>query len=180
MPKSSQRVFVGIKVTEEIADACLKMQARLGDLPAKFIPTDDIHLTLLPPWEMTDQSYVEDVLRQALEPVEKFTLKFRRLAYGPDIMRPTLLWIECEQPNELVVLKKSLLRAFGVIDHLPFLPHITLARFSSDVTDIIKLRPVDRPLPMSMPVRSIELFASPHNGGSGYRVLASMPIPSKR
>jgi 2'-5' RNA ligase len=180
MPKASRRVFVGIKITDEIADTCLRVQAGLGDLPVEFIPPDDIHLTLLPPWEMTDQSYVEDTLRQALEPVKKFTLKFRRLAYGPDIMRPRLLWVECEQAEELVVLKKSLLKTFSVIDHVPFVPHITLARFSAEIADRIKHDPVDRPFRMSMPVDSVQLFSSPHQGGSGYQVVTSVPIPSKR
>lgn len=53
--------------------------ALLVDFPARFIPIEDIHLTLLPPWEMTDQELVEGKLRQALKPIKRFTLKFQRL-----------------------------------------------------------------------------------------------------
>src|SRR3989344_154674 len=116
-PIQSQRVFVGIKVSPEIAEACLKLQAELGNFPARFIPIEDIHLTLLPPWEMTDQELVENMLRHALKPIKRFTLKFQHLLLGPDSMRPKLIWIECEASEELIKLKKSLLTAFHAIEH---------------------------------------------------------------
>lgn len=173
-----QRVFVGIKVTDEIAKACVKLQADLADLPARFIPPEDIHLTLLPPWEMEDQSLVEEKLRQAVQPVKRFVLRLKRLAYGPDNARPRLAWIECEASGELIKLKRSIFKAFGMAENVSFLPHITIARFSNKNGDLIKLRSIDRPLDLSMPAESVELFASKLGGATGYRVLASAPIPA--
>lgn len=175
--KPSQRVFVGIKVSNEIAEACAKLQAEFGDLPARLIPPEDIHLTLLPPWKMTDQSFVEDALRQAIRSIKRFTLKFKHLAYGPDNMHPRLIWIECEASDELVKLEKEILKAFGKTEDGPFFPHVTIARLADKDMDVIGLRPIERPLALSMPVESIELFASPQGGETGYRALISLPIP---
>lgn len=164
-------------MTDEIAQACVKLQADLGDLHARFIPPEDIHVTLLPPWEMTDQAYVEDQLRQALLHAKRFTLKLEHLAYGPNKMRPRLVWIEGAAVPEIISLKKELSKVFGVRDRVPFVPHVTIARLRKEDQEKLVHRPVERPISLSMPVESIELFASPHFGGRGYTVLASLPIP---
>lgn len=176
--KQSKRVFVGIKVSDEIAECCVKLQVGLVDLPARFIPPDDIHLTLLPPWEMTDEDSVLEQLRVALCHTKRCTLKLQRLSYGPNSMRPRLLWIECAPVSEIILLKKELSKAFAVHDRVPFVPHVTIARFKKEDRDKLVHRPVERSVRLRMPVDSVELFQSPHRGGSGYTVLASVPIPS--
>jgi 2'-5' RNA ligase len=174
--RPSQRVFVGIKISSEITEACLKLQAELGNFPARFVPIEDIHLTLMPPWEMTDQKFIEDKLRSTIKPIKRFSLKFQRLAFGPDDMRPRLVWIECEATKELIQLKKSLLKSFHEIEHVPFSPHITIARIPTKDIDKARRNRINKPLGLSMIVESVELFASPHKGGEGYKVLASVPM----
>ncbi|OHA85603.1 MAG: hypothetical protein A2408_00935 [Candidatus Yonathbacteria bacterium RIFOXYC1_FULL_52_10] len=173
----SKRVFAGIKLSDEIAEQCTKLQAEIGDLPARFIPPEDMHLTLLPPIMMTDDAYVIGRIREVLQSAKRFTLTLERLTYGPNMMHPTLLWIECAVVPEIVALKKALAYAFSDNDHLPFIPHITLARLKEEDTAMLARRPVERPLKLSMPVESIELFLSPNQGGVGYTVLESLPIP---
>lgn len=178
--KSSQRVFVGIKVAEEIAEMLLNLETKLGDWPARFIPPEDIHMTLLPPWEMTDQDYTENKIREALKSATPFTLKSKCLSCGPNVMKPKLLWIKCEASQELIQLKKSLLKAFNVIERVPFVPHITIARIpNKNIIDTTKCPVIERPIKFFMPVESVQLFSSPHKGGKGYEVLASIPIPLK-
>ncbi|MBI2098505.1 MAG: RNA 2',3'-cyclic phosphodiesterase [Candidatus Wildermuthbacteria bacterium] len=175
--KPSRRVYVGIKVTDEIAEACVKLQSDMADLPAKFIPPEDIHVTLLAPWDMVSQSFVEERLRKALRGMKRFTLKFERLAYGPSKMHPRLAWIQCTPSSETNALKKSLLAAFKTKESVPFVPHMTIARFTAKDEEKLTHRPIEKPLAWSMSVESVELFSSPHKGGAGYKVLSSFPIP---
>lgn len=177
-PPSLQRVFVGIKISPEIAEACAKLQADLGNFPARFIPPEDLHLTLVPPWQMKDQKPVENTLRHALKPIKRFTLKFQRLLLGPNNTRPRFIWIECEASEELIKLKTSLMKSFHIPERVPFSPHITLARIPIQNMREARRRDIQRQLGLSMAVESVELFASVHKEGVGYRVLASMPIPS--
>ncbi len=175
--KSSKRAFVGIKVSDFIASECVKLQAGLGDLPARFIPPKDLHVTLLAPWEMVDQSVVTEKIHKAIQNTKRFTLNLVRLDYGPNTRRPRLAWIECFPAEQLIALKKELLREFGVEDRKTFRPHVTIARFKREVYKLLRKRPIDKPLELCMPVESVELFESPRIGGSGYTVLASLPLP---
>ncbi len=175
--KPLPRVFVGIKVTGQIAEACAKLQTKFAGLPTRLIVPQDIHLTLLPPWQMTDQYLTENLLRQALHSAKNFVLKLKKLTYGPNKARPRLAWIECDAPEGLIKLKKSLLETFKMTERAPFFPHITIARFSNKDRNLIKHLPLKQPLALSMPVESVELFASIHQDGIGYRVLASILFP---
>lgn len=172
----SKRVFVGISISQEITEECMNIQAELSDLSISFIPPGDIHFTLLPPWEMINQSLIEEKIRLALRHTKRFDLHLEHLALGPNAMKPRFIWIVCSASEELIRLKKTLLTAFNISDHVPFIPHLTLARLSQEYGKSLKHQPIKKPLRLSMPVTSVELFESPHQGGAGYKILASIPI----
>jgi len=174
---SSKRVFVGLKVSDFIAKECVKLQADLGDLPARFIPPKDLHVTLLAPWEMSEQSEVVEKIHTALQSTQRFTLKLNHLSYGPGLVKPGLAWIECSPAKELIALHQELLQAFAFEQRIAFKPHVTIARFKKEHREFLRLRPIDKPIALSMQVTSVELFQSPRIGGRGYIVLASLPIP---
>jgi len=175
--KESKRIFVGIKMNSETAEAFIRLQAELSDLNSRFIKPEDMHLTLLPPMEMTDQSSIEDKMRQATLYTKRFPLKFERLAYGPNKARPKLAWIECADTQELITLRNKLYRIFNTEELVPFLPHVTIARFKKEAQGKLRHHPIKQLVNLTMPVESIELFESPRNNEVGYPVLASIPIP---
>ncbi|HCR52615.1 TPA: RNA 2',3'-cyclic phosphodiesterase [Candidatus Kaiserbacteria bacterium] len=169
--KPPRRVFVGIKMPDEVARALVKLQARLGGLPVKLIPKEDLHLTLAPPWQETMVIRASQNLRKLLANVPMFTLTLRTLSYGPDRWRPRLVWATCSDTEPVVAFKKKLLKAFGVREHVPFTPHVTVARFElQDETAPLRI-PLDIPLDISLSVERVQMFESPHEGGSGYKVL---------
>ncbi|MDE1925180.1 MAG: RNA 2',3'-cyclic phosphodiesterase [Patescibacteria group bacterium] len=174
-----RRVFIGIKLSEELSDAFVHLQAALGNLPGWFIPPEDIHLTLVPPFETRDLPFTKATLHTALQEVHRFKLRFLRLDWGPDKERPRLAWVECGATKELVSLKKKLLHVFGQKEKVPFVPHMTIARFRKTGAEEMARYPIARPVRFSMEVESIELFESPHKGGSGYRSLASIRLQPK-
>lgn len=172
----SKRVFVGIKAADEISDECVKLQAGLSNLPARLIRPADMHLTLLPPWQMKDQQLVERQVRRALRGIESFTLEFTLLSFGPDNIRPRLVWITGRATNEIVRLKQALDEAFGHEPTSSFLPHITIARFAQKDRWQLVDQTIEQSISLKMPVRSIELFESVKSNGNSYRVLTSVPI----
>lgn len=174
-----RRVFIGIKLSEDLADAFINLQSMFGELPGRFVPPKDIHLTLVPPFNTRDVPFVKSEMHRILAEVHRFKLRFLRVKWAPDKERPRLAWVECGATKEMIALKKKLLHVFGQKEKVPFVPHMTIARFKPSDAEKVAHRPILRPVRMSMDVESVELFQSPHKGGSGYKVLASIKLQPK-
>jgi len=175
--KTIERVFVGIKVPVPVAQVFTEFQRDLDGTPVRLIRPDDMHLTLVPPWNSDDRASAENTLREALRGKKKFSLLFEYVEYGPTMHRPRLVWVAGAPSEELTDLKKVLNDVFGFKDdHLSFIPHVTIARFSEQDRAVFKHHPIARETALSMPVLSVELFLSPPHGGKGYEVLASIPL----
>ena len=172
----SKRVFVGIKAADEISGGCIKLQEGLSSLPARLTQPEDMHLTLLPPWKMKDQKLVDEKIRRALRGIESFTLEFTTLSFGPDNIRPRLVWITGKATNEVVRLKRALDDAFEHEPTSSFLPHITIARFAQKDRWQLVGQTIEQSISLKMQVRSVELFESVKSNGNSYRILMSAPI----
>lgn len=171
LPK--RRVFIGIKVSDELVEVCTQLQHECADLPARFAKQDDLHLTLVPPFDMTDQGQVDAVIKPIMYHTDPFILHLKKLEYGPTPRKPRLAWIECEPAPELVALRQALVDAFDYQDRYDFRPHVTLARFKDQDRHVLKNRPIEKEVDRSMKVTSVELFESVHRGGITYRMLGS-------
>lgn len=168
------RVFVALKMAPDIAQALAQIARPLEHLGVRPIAKEDIHLTLVPPWnEMAVPDAIEK-LRTAIEGRYPFRLELRHVGYGPDPKRPRLLWVECSASEELTALHAALLLAFGRRDERLFLPHVTLARIRGNGTRVSRKWPIDRDLALIQEVATAELMQSPLPGGRGYKVLASL------
>lgn len=177
--KKPPRVFVGIKIPPDISGEILRRAEPLRGSPVKIIPPEDIHITLLPPWDAADVSMIMEKVRGVVREIESFPITFNRLCYGPTLMKPWLLWAECAATPQLVGLKKALVESFRHFDKIPFHPHATIARFRNGKTantSITHEYPIDEKISLVHRVESIQLFQSPHQDGSGYRVLKSFML----
>ena len=170
------RVFVGVKVTPEIAHELARLARSLERFSVRLVPTNDIHLTLVPPWNEASIPTAVEKLRAVTDRFGAFTLIFRRLAYGPQARRPRLLWAECAATDDVALLRTALLRSFGQYDDRPFRPHVTLARIRGNGSAIARRQPMDQELSITQQVGSIELFQSPPPGEAGYKILASLRL----
>ena len=173
------RVFVGIKVAEQLAQELTALAQPLGPYRVRLVPSVDIHLTLVPPWNELNTAGTVEVLQATIRGFKSFPLTLTHLGYGPTRREPRLLWAECAAGPELNDLRRALLTAFGQSDPRPFLPHITLARMLRNGRSIARHNPIDRSLSLTQLVTSVELFQSPPPGQRGYRVLASLPLGQK-
>jgi 2'-5' RNA ligase len=171
------RIFVGIKVDRGIAQSLFARTIPLRGIPeTTLIPSDDVHITLLPPWNTADIAPITETIRDIAHKTECFSVNFNHIRYGPTVMKPWLLWAECGAGAPIIGLKKVLLHAFGHHDEMPFRPHATLARVRKNGQMIMKKYPIDGVCHFTQYVNSIELFESPQGGGTGYRIRGSLPL----
>lgn len=173
-----QRVFIGIKVESGIAEKLADFVLPLSDPLIRSIPPADIHITLLPPWYTSDMYSMNKKLKNALHGRKRFSVAFERICYGPSMIRPWLIWAECAATEELTNLRRALLGAFEYEDKIPFHPHATIARIRGRDSLLPQKYPLEERLAFRQNVESIELFKSPHQGGTGYEILASIRLQS--
>jgi 2'-5' RNA ligase len=174
------RVFVGIKIAPEVADELAQLAQRLERFPTRFVPSTDIHLTLVPPWDETSIQDAIEQLREALNRSAPFMLTFPRLAYWPDRRHPRLLCAECAPTPEIRSLQSALLQAIGQTEDKPFEPHVTLARMQRGGIAAAGENELQRNLSLAHSINSVELFQSGTQVGKGYQVLASLPLGRRK
>ncbi|HUI22329.1 MAG TPA: RNA 2',3'-cyclic phosphodiesterase [Methylocella sp.] len=170
------RVFIGLKIAPDLAQQLADLARPLKNDEVRLVPTSDIHLTLVPPWNEANITDAVEKLGIAVCGIGCFRLGFEHLRYGPTPRHPHLLWAECVPNDELMELHMALFAAYGQMDPRPFQPHVTLARIPKNGRAIARKFAMDQSLSFSQYVTSIELFQSPHKAGSGYQILASLPL----
>jgi 2'-5' RNA ligase len=170
------RVFVGIKIAPDIARQLAELAAGLDQFSVRRVASEDIHLTLVPPWEEPSPSKAAATLQRVAGAFDAFALTIEHVGYGPEPRWPRMLWADCKPTGELLALQEALLAAFGQANRRPFRPHVTLARIRGNGRIIARRYPIDRDLSLAQQVESVELFQSPTRGETGYRILASMPL----
>jgi 2'-5' RNA ligase len=163
-------------MTPEIAASLAGLAEQIESVPLWRVAENDIHLTLVPPWNEASIPGAVERLSKALVGFECFPLSFERLCYGPERRHPRLVWAKCAASPEIETLQGALLEAFGQVNERPFRPHLTLARIERKDSAAARRHPVDQRLSLAQPVRSVELFRSPPPGVRGYQVVASLPL----
>ena len=174
------RIFVALRIVGEIAQELTQHGKGLEQFSIRPVPAADIHLTLVPPWNEVSIPDAVAKLRRVADTYVAFPLAFRHIGYGPEPRHPRFLWVECAANNEIAGLRAALLRAFGQTDERPFRPHVTLARLRDKGRVIARKHPVDKDLLFTQRVDSVELMQSPPPGGSGYKILVSLPLGANR
>jgi 2'-5' RNA ligase len=170
------RAFVGIKLAPEIARELATIASELENALVKPVNVDDMHLTLVPPWQEESIANAVETLRRVTVGFAAFALDVQHVGYGPDRRRPRMLWADCASNGELEVLRAALLAAYRKTDERPFRPHVTLARLRGNGRTIARRQPIDRAFAFRQWVDSVEFFQSPSPGEHGYRILASAPL----
>ncbi len=170
------RIFVGLRISPEIAGQLLSHIAELKETGARLVAPGDIHLTLVPPWREALIGRAVERLIHVAGGFAPFTLKLEHLHYGPHRRRPSQLWVECAATDEVTALQHALMQSFGQEDRRPFRPHITLARIRKGQRSFVRRHPIDKNLDSIQTVRTVELYRSPPPGETGYQILASIAL----
>lgn len=161
------RIFVGIKTSPEISALCLELQKTLP-LEVHLVHAEDLHLTLLPPWEVEEHEL--ELIKTKLENVAHQTHPFEIVLEEVEFRSDAgVIWIRCQASPDLVQLKEKLNDAFHPKEEREFLPHITLAR----VRAMQKLPTLQASVSGTMTVDAVQLFESRGDGEVKYGVLKS-------
>ena len=90
----SARVFVGIKLAPEIACELVGIAKELKNAAVRPVSADDVHLTLVPPWQEDCIGKATEMLRRITAGFNPFALVVEHVGFGPDPRRPRLLWAD--------------------------------------------------------------------------------------
>ncbi|MCX6724433.1 MAG: RNA 2',3'-cyclic phosphodiesterase [Candidatus Staskawiczbacteria bacterium] len=179
------RVFIAINLPEEVKRELFAYSEKFAELPAKWTPKDNLHITLEFLGTLTDEEIGEVCLvaKEVAERHSSFSLNVNQILYGPPKkLPPKMVWAEGEKSEELSLLREDLENSLTekvkfVPENRTFAPHITLARISSFAWK--QIEPEERPeingmFDLPFDVESIEVMESEmKRGGPVYTILES-------
>lgn len=128
-----RRVFVGLPASRELAEAAGEFRRAHTGLKVRWVKPENLHLTMVPPWQCLDVGAVCQALRDEAAQRSPFEVAFERVSFGPDPRRPRLIWATGKAPAGMPEFARSLLAATGAPGEprKSFLLHLTIARFNS-------------------------------------------------
>lgn len=128
------------RITRRLEKVSKQLQDGLDDVPARWVPAENMHLTLkfLGDVSETNLEVLKDVLRTVVTNHEKFEMSIGGLGAFPKAQRPRVIWIGIEAPPELSSIQRNLesetARLGYARERRPFSPHLTLARVSRNAS----------------------------------------------
>lgn len=137
--KDSARVFLGVGIAADVAEAVARLNARLGKgAPAglfRFVDAQQAHVTLrfLGQRSREEQEGIVRAASAAAKATIAFALGFGALGVFPDERRPHTLWMGLTEGRSDVValaarLDAALAEGGFAPEGRPYVPHLTLAR----------------------------------------------------
>src|SRR6185369_11985132 len=145
------RIFIAINLPGDIKKALGRYQQQWHELPATWVSSKNLHITLVFLGDLTDQELGEVcvVAKNIANQHQTFNVALHTIAYGPgDKLPPRMIWVGGEKSKELSLLENDLENALLEKIHFKpetaaFSPHITLARISTFLWR--QIEPEERP-----------------------------------
>ncbi len=160
------KLFLGMKVPDQLLKDINTWREQNKGLNVRWLSENDMHLTILPPWEERDPVRASALLVE-LDPVPDFTISFDTISLGPDPREPRLIWALGDAPRDLIAYKDRAERVFGMPHRKDFKLHLTLARMTDR-----RLRFEKQKVNWTDSPKSLVLFES--MGGSTYRRISEI------
>jgi 2'-5' RNA ligase len=130
------RVFVAINLSDEerarLAGAARRL--RESDFPVRWVPPQNVHLTLKFLGEVGEDSLAElySAVDDASSDVASFDMALRGFGAFPSLRRPRVVWAGVEQEATLARLQEKVEAALEAVgyerENRRFHPHLTLGR----------------------------------------------------
>ncbi len=184
---NKERLFVAIDLPAETKRSLCKYKGLFPEIPAKWVPQSNIHITLLFLGLVDRQKknlVIESMKKVSLEE-SSFDLKIDRVAYDTlNKESPRMIWAFLNESENLLRLKKSLDMAIKNQKIKDFIPHITLARIKEwqfKRVDLFERPEIDQEEDLSFNVSSIDLMQSKiKKEGPQYCLLEKFYLNKKR
>ena len=169
-----RRVFVALPAGPELIEAAGKFRRAHAGLKVRWVRPENLHLTLVPPWQCLDVAAACQALRYEAARQSPFEVTFERVSFGPDPRRPRLIWATGKAPAGMPEFARSLLAATGAPGEPreSFLLHLTIARFNSDDLKAMGAHKLREPVSWPGTLDTLCLYESRLKpGGAEYREL---------
>ncbi len=183
----SRRIFIAINPIRGIKEKIYKYQDICPDLPVRWIPKKNFHITLTFLGDVKDKA-VPQVIERTKEVAQKHTPFFvtlNKMKYGPTDKKPRMVWITGKKSKPIADLKidleKKLLlsRRRGRSYKEGYSPHLTLGRLRKEFG---KFKPKERPeikteLFIKFEVTTIDVIQSElRKSGAKYTILQTINL----
>lgn len=134
------RAFIAVDLSPELQQALARLmqdlQQRMGQFPLRWVPPENIHLTLkfLGDISVRNLRLIQEMLAREAALYPPFEFSAGTLGAFPNTRHPRVIWVGIQAPRVLYNLQESIERVMARLgyppDTRPFLPHLTLARIS--------------------------------------------------
>ncbi len=182
------KIFIAINLPKDIRRSLARQQQKFPELPAKWTPEENLHITMVFLGDITDVELGEVCMtaKEVASRHEAVDVQLTGIGYGPDEkLPPRMLWASGEKSKQLSSLKKDLENAFvEKINFKPdtkiFAPHITLARISA--FEWRNINPEERPevaqaIDVVFTAETIDVMESEmKKGGPAYTIIESIEL----
>lgn len=175
------RLFAAASLTPSLTDALQALLPSFRHPAIRVLPAQNLHLTLyfmgnVPRARMP---FLQEQIRHVAAQQHPFILELDCLEPGPGPKARRLVWARFKPHSGFEKLSQQLTQALSAVPVKPQnpLPHVTLARFRTDMPKPENLPSVYPQQPLQLPVTSVALWqsvlASPH---PVYTVLENYPL----
>jgi 2'-5' RNA ligase len=193
MSLSVIRAFIAIDMSDEIRrgleGVAVQLKMRLKDVPIRWVPVENIHLTL---------NFLGDVSVNNIEMLKKimageaarhssFEISVGELGAFPSTRRPRVIWVKVEAPSALTNLQVGIENETARLgyphEERSFSPHLTLGRVARNAgpADIHRIGDTLEAYTVGFlgaaSVKMVNLYRSDLGpGGAVYKCLFSAPM----
>lgn len=138
------RAFIAINLSPEIHEhinqMSLELKSRLEGVSVRWVPTENIHLTLkfLGNVSTSNLEMLKEILAKVVSNHSESDISVGGIGAFPKPQNPRVIWVGMEIPQELVALQHNIevetARLGYSREHRPFSAHLTVGRVSRNAT----------------------------------------------
>lgn len=138
------RAFIAVdlspEILERIEQVSLDLRARMKDVPVRWVPVENIHLTLkfLGNVSTANLEILKDILGKVVSSHSECDISVGGIGAFPKPHNPRVIWVGMEVPQELVTLQHNIeietARLGYSREYRPFSPHLTFGRVSRNAS----------------------------------------------
>ena len=191
------RSFIAIDLSpdiqEQIRDITTGLKDRMGELPVRWIPAENVHLTLkfLGDVSSANVERLAEIIRRVGRNHACFDISVGTLGVFPNIRRPRVIWLGVEAPQALYEIQRSIDQETHRLGYetkeKSFSPHLTIGRVSRGA-DYRELKAISETLEAetvgflgAARVKLINLYRSDLKpGGAIYSIVYNGPLKDEQ
>lgn len=175
----NKRVFVGIKISEGLENKILRLEEDIK-LSIPWLSPDNLHITIVPPWEEDDLRSLIGNLKNISGEFRKFKIILNNISLRSGKNKSKLICLEGKARKDIIKLKTKIEELLNLKKQKrAFSLHLTLARFKAGIYKNINKK-IKRKINWEENITSIVIFESillPE--GALYKIIKKIKLSEK-